>query len=360
MALTCVAIPVGKVETLPTGIAVLVGNDLCPDTSVTDVNVVTRAQAALLKAEEAQPDESRIYLRLSETHSGVMPNVTCEPDNADIDISSLFADSSVDKVDRTELIHLQQHDPDLSSLFDLVDKADHCYILHSGVLVRRWKDRLSPQEAEIHQIVVPTLLRPKLLQLAHDIPAAGHIGVAKTKLRHFYWPSISCDTKDFCRSCDVCQGFGKGKSVSPAPLHSLPLISQPFCQVAIDIVGPLPVCKDSGNRFIVTVLDLCTHYPEATPFQNHTARSVTQALATVFSRFGFAQEVLSDQGSDFMSELMQIFLNNFGINHIRSSPYRPQMNGACERFNGTMKTMLRSLTEQFSDSWDLALLRWTT
>ena len=349
----------GLVSTLPTGIAVLVGNDLCPDTLVTDVNVVTRAQAALLKAEEAQPDEvQNLPETLSETHSGVMPNVTCEPDNADIDISSLFDDSAVDKVDRAELIRLQQHDPDLSSLFDLVDRADHCYILRSGVLVRRWKDRLSPQEAEIHQIVVPTLLRPKLLQLAHDIPAAGHLGVAKTKnrlLRHFYWPSISRDTKDFCRSCDVCQRLGKGKSVSPAPLHSLPLISEPFCQVAIDIVGPLPVCKDSGNRFILTVLDLCTHYPEAIPLQNHTARSVAQALATVFSRFGFAQEVLSDQGSDFMSELMQIFLNDFGINHIRSSPYRPQTNGACERFNGTMKTMLRSLTEQFPDSWDLAL-----
>ena len=65
--------------------------------------------------------------------------------------------------------------------------------------------------------------------------------------------------------------------------------------------------KDSGNRFILTVLDLCTHYPEAISLQNHTARSFAQALATVFSCFGFAQEVLSDQGSDFMSELMQTF-----------------------------------------------------
>ena len=92
----------GLVSTLPSGIAVLVGNDLCPDRSVTDVNVVTRARAALLKAEEAQPDEvQNLPKTVSETHSGAMPDVTCEPD---IDISSLFADSSVDKVDRAELI----------------------------------------------------------------------------------------------------------------------------------------------------------------------------------------------------------------------------------------------------------------
>jgi len=57
----------------------------------------------------------------------------------------------------------------------------------------------------------------------------------------------------------------------------------------------------------------------------------------VFSRFGFPQEVLSDQGSDFMSELMQIFLHDFGIHHIWTNPYHPQSNGACERFNGTLK-----------------------
>jgi len=39
---------------------------------------------------------------------------------------------------------------------------------------------------------------------------------------------------------------------------------------------------------------------------------VAKALSTVFSRYGFVQEILSDQGSDFMSELMQIFLSDFG------------------------------------------------
>jgi len=48
--------------------------------------------------------------------------------------------------------------------------------------------------------------------VAHEIPAAGHLGVAKTKdnlLCHFYCPSLSKDTKELCRSCDVCQRLGK-------------------------------------------------------------------------------------------------------------------------------------------------------
>jgi len=56
-----------------------------------------------------------------------------------------------------------------------------------------------------------------------------------------------------------------------------------------------------------------------------------------------------------MSALMQIFPMDFGINQIRTSPYHPQTNSACEHFNGTLKSMLCTLTEKFPDSWDTAL-----
>jgi len=55
-------------------------------------------------------------------------------------------------------------------------------------------------------------------------------------------------------------------------------------------------------------LDLATHYPEAIALPDHMALQVVKALSTVFCRFGFCQEILSDQGSDFMSEVMSYFL----------------------------------------------------
>jgi len=195
---------------------------------------------------------------------------------------------SIDSVDRAESIRLQQTDVDLNNLFDLVLHEEHPYSFRSGVLVKAWRDKLSPHEATYHHVVVPTVLRDKLLYVAHDIPAAGHLGAAKTKdrlLRNFYWTSISKQVKELCRSCNVSERLGKGAACPPAPLHSLPLVSEPFCQIAIDIVGPLPVCKDTGNRFILTVLHLCTDYPEAIPLKQRTAQDVAQALANVFRHF---------------------------------------------------------------------------
>jgi len=49
-------------------------------------------------------------------------------------------------VDRTELIRLQQSGPDLSSLFELANKGDECYLVNSGVLLRTWRDKLAPPE----------------------------------------------------------------------------------------------------------------------------------------------------------------------------------------------------------------------
>ena len=164
---------------------------------------------------------------------------------------------------------------------------------------------------ESDRLVAPQSLRNKLLQLAHDIPASGHLGITKTKARlspHFFWPRMAKEITHYVRSCDVCQRLGKGKKPQSVPLIPLPLVAEPFSKIAIDIVGPLPVCPKSGNRFILTVLDLATHYPEAIPLIDHTAQRVATALAGVFSHFGFPEECLSDQTSVHPSPTSSLWL----------------------------------------------------
>jgi len=211
---------------------------------------------------------------------------------------------------------------------------------------------------EADQLVIPKALRNKMLNLAHDIPAAGHLGFAKTQARmwsHVYWPHIWKDTLSYIRSCDRCQRVGKGPKPAPAPLIPLPVMSEPFKRIAIDIVGPLPICLKSNNRFILTIIDMASHYPEAIPLPDHTAKTVASALVGHFSRFGYPEEILSDQASDFVSALMQIFLNDCSVNHIRASCYHPQTNGSCERFHKTMKNMIRAIVSDFNDAWDECL-----
>lgn len=150
----------------------------------------------------------------------------------------------------------------------------------------------------IHQIVVPQPFRNKILQLAHDTMVGGHMGCRKTRnriLQNFYWPGIFIDVSKFCKSCPQCQkSKAKGKPVR-AQLISIPPMAEPFSSVAIDIVGPLHRTR-KGNRYILTLCDYSTKYPEAVALKVIDTETVANALIEIFSRTGIPKEILSDQG----------------------------------------------------------------
>jgi len=120
----------GLVSTLPVGIAVLVDNDICVDTPVTEVNVITRSHTAQYRQIEAHATAS------SQVSTDKTPQKTNQSDQVDendeiiADLSPLFDESSTDfppplvAVDRSELIRLEQSDPDLSALFDLMNPVN--------------------------------------------------------------------------------------------------------------------------------------------------------------------------------------------------------------------------------------------
>nr|XP_018672786.1 uncharacterized protein zf(cchc)-26 isoform X2 [Ciona intestinalis] len=206
----------------------------------------------------------------------------------------------------------------------------------------------------ILQLLVPSNLRNKIIGIAHDSIMAGHMGVKKTLdriLSNFYWPGIRSDVTRFCRSCDVCQKtISKGK-VAKAPLQKMPLIDVPFERVAVDLVGPIQPPSEKGHRYLLTMVDYATRYPEAVPLKNIATEDVAEALVDIFSRVGVPSEILSDQGTQFMSGCMKEVERLVKVRHLRTTPYSPQCNGLVERFNGTLKTMLKRLCAEQPQQW---------
>lgn len=113
----------------------------------------------------------------------------------------------------------------------------------------------------------------------------------------------------------------------------------------MDIIGPLPRTQ-RGNRFILTICDYATRYPEAIALSSVEAHRIAKELVTVFSRMGVPEEILSDQGTNFMSTLMEDVYRLLQIKRIRTSPYHPQTDGLVERFNGTLKAMLKKFVNK--------------
>ena len=77
----------------------------------------------------------------------------------------------------------------------------------------------------------------------------------------------------------------------------MPLIDKLFKRVAIDLVGPIGPPSEDGHRYILTLVNFATRYPEAVPLKNIDTETVAETLEDIFSRLGVPEEILSDLGS---------------------------------------------------------------
>ena len=102
-------------------------------------------------------------------------------------------------------------------------------------------------------------------------------------------------------------------------------------------------------------MDYATKWPEAFALRNVTAKIIVNCLIEVTARIGVPQELLTDNGSNFMSKVMKKYCSMTGIKQIRTSPYHPQTDGMVERFNATLKRLLQKLTQNSEVECDLCL-----
>lgn len=111
--------------------------------------------------------------------------------------------------------------------------------------------------------------------------------------------------------------------------------------------------KQKGYRYILTVIDHASRYPEAIPLKKIDAQSTCEALIPVLARFGILAEILTDNGTNFVSSLTQELCKMLDISTIRISPHNPRSNGLIERWHRVLKTILVKTGEW--KNWDAML-----
>ncbi|KAL0148266.1 hypothetical protein M9458_056412, partial [Cirrhinus mrigala] len=169
----------------------------------------------------------------------------------------------------------------------------------------------------------------------------------------FHWPGMEADVRGFCQACPTCQ-ITTPRTPPPSPLIPLPIIEVPFERIGLDLAGPLPRSA-RGHEHILVIVDYATRYPEAVPLRKATAKSIAQELFLLASRVGIPAEILTDQGTPFMSRLMADLCRLLRVNQLRTTVYHPQTDGLVERFNQTLKQMLRRVAAEDKRDWDLMI-----
>ncbi|KRZ52308.1 Retrovirus-related Pol polyprotein from transposon 17.6 [Trichinella nativa] len=159
-------------------------------------------------------------------------------------------------------------------------------MVKDGILLRR---RMANAEHKAdHQLVVPQTLRQDILQCLHSGPEGGHLGKKKTlwKIRQrFYWPDLSEDVADWCRKCPECNQRKSGNKHHRGQLEPQ-IAPYPMSRIGVDIIGPFQR-TERGNKYILTVQDYFSKWPEAYPIPDMTASTVARTLVNEFiCRYG--------------------------------------------------------------------------
>ena len=199
----------------------------------------------------------------------------------------------------------------------------------------------------------PADTRRSLIRKAHQ---DGHSGTEKIFLRLFhdgyYWPTMRKDIAQQLQSCDTCNKYNLQR-IGFHPLQTQSA-SLPFDLVHIDLFGPL-VVSSNGNKFVLLVIDSLSRFVVLRPLRDKSALTVAQALYSCFVDFGFPKALVSDNGTEFVNQVVQALVNFFKVKHVTITPYNPRSNGAAERHVQESKKVLAKILDGELADWDVFL-----
>ena len=148
---------------------------------------------------------------------------------------------------------------------------------------------------------------------------------------YFWWPGLDSHIATLVKSCQAV------KNAPPvAPLHPWVWPTKPWQRVYIDFAGPF-----QGSMFLVAV-DAHSKWPEAYVMSSTTVPKTLDILRNMFSAYGLPDQIVSDNGPQFVASEFAHFIKQNGVKHTRSSPYHPSTNGLAERFVQSMKQSLKA------------------
>jgi hypothetical protein len=195
------------------------------------------------------------------------------------------------------------------------------------------------------RVIVPQALRESVLKTLHE----SHIGIVRMKSvarNSVWWPGIDETIEETAKSCEAC---AKVKDSPPtAPVHQWLWPSKPWSRIHLDFAGPF-----LGKMFLI-IIDARTKWPEVAVMNvgSTTASAVIQSLKKTFSRHGLPDQIVSDNGPQFVSAELKEFLEQCGIKHTLTPPYHPSSNGEAERFVRELKSKLKAMESTSSSLSD--------
>ena len=147
--------------------------------------------------------------------------------------------------------------------------------------------------------------------------------------------------EDTVSRCSACLEYQNKPQKEPMIIHPLPSLL--WSKVGADLF------EYDGLHYLILV-DYYSNFIEVAPLnRNLTSRHVIQHVKDNISRYGIMDTLVSDNGPQFASAEFKSFANDYGFEHITSSPLYPKSNGLAEKSVQTVKNLIKKCSESGDD-----------
>lgn len=207
---------------------------------------------------------------------------------------------------------------------------------------KNWKWGGSPWEFTLqencilrgHRVVVPKACRQRVLQELHR----GHFGTSRMKALSrgvVWWLGLDKDIEHIVKNCTECLLHKNMRVTSPVLQREQP--ERPWQRVHIDYAGP------TNGEYILLCIDAFSKWPGTFCTHSTSTNRTIELLSEAFSRFGFPETLVSDNGPQFKSKEFEDFLQGNGIKHKVTAPFHPATNVQADRYVQTIKKDLQKM-----------------
>jgi hypothetical protein len=188
----------------------------------------------------------------------------------------------------------------------------------------------------------------QIIYQIHNSGSAGYSGKMKIiKLigRLYFWPRMTQNIQAFVKTCEFNNRTKVLRLIPSKYLHPLLIPFQVWHNMFINHITPLPICEKNDKKYnhITEIICCFTKMRHFIPAKGLTAAELAnEFVKRVYSLYDAPKTIVSDRGTQFISEFWTKLFSRFFIVLKHSFAYHPEINSQTKRINAIFKQYLRA------------------
>ena len=216
-------------------------------------------------------------------------------------------------------------------------------------------DCFDHSEKEINVIIILEEEKTNLIESIHK--GLGHIGINRTQYeifrRGYYWNNMSVDINNFIKKCIICTSSNANIQINP--INKQIVSYHPLERIELDITSLSKIYpkNKSEYKYLLCIVDHFSKFAKTYLQISKESKEVLENIKNYINEVGTPEIIQTDNGGEFIANIIKNYLKENDIIFINSSPHHPQTNGVVEAFNKNIINKLEHVLIDNNNNFDI-------